>query len=445
MPRQAPCLEVLALESEIDRALQFVYDSYLEARAGGGSDVARHPGLIPEIADLLGIAPPRHLLVVTGSKGKGSVSSLAAAALSGAGRRTGLVTSPHLVEVAERMRIDGKAISDGEILAIAADLGPTLVRYTATLPSGVYLGPAGIFLLLALAWFQRRGVDTAVVESGRGGLLDEATRFGHRVAAITRVRAEHLHEMGPGLEDVARHKAGAIPRGGVALVARQDPVGLEALEARAGMVGAQLLYEGESFAGARRTGEVEVTTPRGGAGRRLPFRLAGPYQADNAALALAAAEELLGERIERPRWADLQIPGRLQLVHEAPNVIVDGAIVEESAQAAVQTALAHGRRPLVAVVGVPEDKDYRGVIAAAARAADHVVITRTLTLRLRYPEDAAAYARGLGPASETRGIGEALREATARAGPAGTVLVLGTQSLVAETLGHYRADTRDIY
>lgn len=445
MPRQAPSLEVLALDSEIERALQFVYDSYLEARAGGGSDVARHPGLIREIADLLGIAPPRHLLVVTGSKGKGSVSALAAAALSGAGRRTGLVTSPHLVEVAERMRIDGKAISDGELLAIAAELRPTLVHYTATLPSGVYLGPSGIYLLFALAWFQRQGVDTAVVEAGRGGLLDEATRFGHRVAAITRVRAEHLHEMGPGLEDVARHKAGAIPRGGVALVARQDPAGLEALESRAGLVGARLLHEGESFAGARRTGEVEVTTPRGGAGRRFPFRPVGPYQADNAALALAAAEELLNERIDSPLWADLQIPGRLQLVHEAPDVIVDGAIVEESAEAAVQTALARGGRPLVAVIGVPEDKDYRGVIAAAARAADHIVITRTGTLRLRYPEDAVAYARGLRPASETRDLGEALRAATELAGAKGTVLVLGTQSLVAEALGHFKVGTRDIY
>jgi dihydrofolate synthase/folylpolyglutamate synthase len=438
-------LEVLALDSAIEEDLGFVYASYLKARAGGASDVARHPGLIREIADLLGIAAPRYLLVVTGSKGKGSVASLAASALSGSGRRTGLVTSPHLVHVAERMRIDGQAIADAELLAIAAELRPWLERYAATLPAGVYLGPSGIYLLFALHWFQRQGVDTAVVEAGRGGLLDEATRFGHQVAAITRVRPEHLHEMGPGLEDVARHKAGAIPVRGTALVARQDSLAHAALATRAALAGARLLQEGEDFSGDLPGREVEITTLRGGGARRFSFQPRGPYQAGNAALALAAAEELCGTRIDGPRWADLQLPGRLQLVHEAPDVIVDGAIVQESAEVAVRLAVARGGRPLVAVVGVPADKDYRGVIAAAARAADRIVITRTATPRLSYPADALAHAEGLRPSSETETLGEALRQAEDIAGRDGTVLVLGTQSIVAEALAHYGADTRDIY
>jgi len=437
--------EVMALDSSLEQSLGFVYESYLGAAAGGAKDIARHPGLVRELADLAGILPPKDLLVVTGSKGKGSVSALAAAALSGTGRRCGLVTSPHLIHMTERMRIDGQAIGDEELLDIAYGLRPFLERYAATLPSGVYLGPSGIHLLFAFSWFQRQGIDTAVVEAGRGGLLDEATRFGHRVAAITTVRREHLGEIGPEFRDVARHKAGAIPPGGLAVSASQDPVAMAALTARAELLGARLLCEGEDLRGEPLPPTVSIVTPRAGTPRSFAFRPAGPYQAGNAALALAAAEELLGAPIERPRWAELQLPGRLQQVSEGPAVIVDGAIVRESAEAAVRLAQDRGAGPLVAVIGVPSDKDYQGVIAAAGAAADRIVITRTATLRLRYPQDALAFARSFAPATEVTAVPEALDEASRLAGPMGTVLVLGTQSLVAEVLRHYQVDPRHIY
>ncbi len=435
----------MALDSTLEQSLKFVYESYLAAAAGGATDVARHPGLMLELADLAGIAPPRNLLVVTGSKGKGSVAALAAAALSGAGARCGLVTSPHLIHQAERIRIDGQAIRDDELLDVADGLRTLLGRYAATLPAGVYLGPSGIYLLFAFSYFERQGIDTAVVEAGRGGLLDESTRFGHRVAAITTVRLEHLSEIGPRFEDVARHKAGAIPPRGCAVSARQEPAALGALKARAEAVSARLLVEGEDFEGQSSPPEITVSTPRGEGPRTFPFRPAGPYQAGNAALALAAAEELLGRRIETPRWAELQLPGRLQQVGAAPDVIVDGAIVRASAEAAVQFAKERGGRPLVAVIGVPSDKDYKGVIAAAGLAADRIVITRTSTLRLRYPEDALEIAGTFAPSEEVPKVPEALRRASALAGARGLVLVLGTQSLVAEALHHYGIDPRHIY
>ena len=437
--------EVMALDATLEQSLQFVYESYLGAAAGGATDIARHPEFIQELANLAGIMPPKDLLVVTGSKGKGSVSALAAAALSGAGRRCGLVTSPHLLHLTERIRIDGQAISDEELQGVADGLRPLLRRYAATLPSGVYVGPSGIYLLLALTWFHRQGIDTAVVEAGRGGLLDESTRFGHRVAAITTVRLEHLSEIGPELRDVARHKAGAIPSRGLAVSAYQDPVAMTALTERADLLGARLLLEGEDLIGKSSPPLVTVVTPRSGGPRSFPFRPAGAYQAGNAALALAAAEALVGAPIDAPSWADLQLPGRLQQVGTRPDVIVDGAIVRESAEAAVRLAQDRGRSPLVAVIGVPSDKDYRGVIAAAGAAAARMVITRTATPRLRYPQDALQFAETFAPATEVRAVPEALKEASRLATPTGLVLVLGTQSLVAEVLHHYQIDPRHIY
>lgn len=435
----------MALNGTMDDYLQFVYEGYLGASSCGGTDVARHPGLIRELADLAGIEAPQRMLVVTGSKGKGSVSALAAAALSGAGQRCGLVTSPHLIHLTERIRVDGRAIGDTEFREIVEDLEPLIRRYAATLPSGVYLGPSGLYLLFALRYFQQMGIDTAVVEAGRGGLLDESTRFGHSIAAITTVRLEHPAELGPELEDIARHKAGAIPLRGHAFCAHQEPSALAILRDRAAAVGATLLVEGEGFLGEARPSEVAISTPGAEGTRRMPFRPAGLYQASNAALALAAAEQLLGQAIERPLWAELQLPGRLQQISASPDVIVDGAIVRASAEAAVRFAKARGRSPIVAVIGVPVDKDYRGVISVAGAAAGHIIVTRTATARLSYPEDALAYAASFVSSSSAPTLAEALREAEALAGAAGLVLVLGTQSLVAEALRHYSVDPRHIY
>jgi dihydrofolate synthase/folylpolyglutamate synthase len=377
---------------------------------------------------------------IGGTNGKGSVAALTAAILQAGGLKTGLYTSPHLLDVAERVRVDGVPVSR-----------ETLARQAGRLERALEQGAATFFEAMtaaALAAFQEAGVDAAVLEVGLGGRWD-ATNVGVPVASvITRIDYDHQEFLGRRLEDIAGEKAGII-RGGVALSAAQAPEAMAVVEARCRAVPVPLLVEGREI--LVRTLASDLT------GHRVSFRgpgwayedvrlaLPGLYQPGNAVLAVAAARvfaEATGRAVpeaavragcEAVRW-----PGRFQIVPawpERPTLVLDGAHNPGGAIALAASLRHHfpGRR-LALVLGVSADKDRAGILKAlaplAARIylapADHPRATPPGELRAQLPPVDAEVE--LAASSE-----EALERAVAAPG-IDVVCVAGSLFLVADAL-----------
>ena len=174
------------------------------------------PGLEVERALLRALGEPARrfpAVHVTGSKGKGSVATMAAAILTAHGLRTGLFTSPHLASYRERIRLDGREISAAEVvtgLERVEQAGERLMRSRTIDREPTFFEAT---TALAFDWFARQGVDAAVVEVGIGGRLDATNVLDSRVGVLTTVELEHTDLLGPTLEAIATEKAGILHRG----------------------------------------------------------------------------------------------------------------------------------------------------------------------------------------------------------------------------------------
>lgn len=325
---------------------------------------------------------------VAGSKGKGSTCEMAAAALQGCGLGVGIYTSPHLIDIRERIRINQRPIPEGEFLGLLA----RVAHAADALPRR--LGPVTYFEMLtalALLHFAEEAVDVAVIEAGLGGLADATNVITPEVSALAAIQLEHTQLLGKTLAEIARHKAGIIKAGVPAVTVPQHPEALGVLRERAAEAGTTLEVLGEGiefsfrFEAATDIGphaRVVLSTPRS-AFEHLPVPLKGEHQAWNCGLALAAIDKLRQRGIEAPEGAVAaglaRTPqnGRLEIVHRRPTVLVDGAHNPESIQALVKAIGAHLKfDSMVVVFGCMADKDVPGMLTRLAMGADKIIFTR---------------------------------------------------------------------
>ncbi len=389
-------------------------------------------------------------VTVTGSKGKGSTAILTAALLEGMGHRVGLLTSPHLIHLRERIRVNGRVIPEAAFVDIVNDLAPHLLAIERQLPPNKYLSPTGLFLALALRYFASQGVTAMVLETGRGGRFDDVRLAHNRVACFTPMMAEHLDKLGPTLADVAWHKVGIIPANGFAVSAPQVHDVRRVITAEAAMrrttlrwVGEDVLYESDGQA-------VAVTLARSGHVERFTLRSHARYQALNLAVAYGAATALdamgatradIGQRV-----AAVHLPGRCDLISRLPYVIVDGAINEQSAAQFLASARSISPRPIVLVTALPTDKDADGLLETLMPHVTHTIITRVSASHLHFDQRVADKARALSPhVSDEPNVASAFTLAVDLAGAHGTVWVVGTQSLVRDALTHWHQNLDDLY
>ncbi|MDG0810800.1 bifunctional folylpolyglutamate synthase/dihydrofolate synthase [Cohnella rhizosphaerae] len=444
-------------------AEDLIYRSYLRAAPhlpSAGDERVRHPQLTRRLLDLLG-APDRgrRFVLVTGSKGKGSTSRLLSSLLSHLGCKVGLFTSPHLVDYRERMRIDGRAIGEADFVRLVRRIEPAWTEIERGLDAAAYQGPVGVSLAIAVNWFAEQGTDINVIECGRGGRYDDANVLANEWAVVTAIMEEHVRELGPGLGDIVRHKLGIAKSADTRLYIgeqRDDTLDAIKMELELKCRTERTAIAGEAFIAERvgvsaRGTTFDVRTGRA-LYRGLSLPLLGAFQADNAALAVQACEDIAGAALDPATvaacFAGLQWPGRCEIVSREPLTIVDGAIHRDSAAylAGVVRSLGLGAGARVAaVVGVPKDKDYAGVIETLAQVAGRILVTRPDVSHLAFPEDALEVAKlycpeGCAAYPLLADALDALRE-----GPLpDCILIVGTQTLIGNAKRLYGQDLEDI-
>ncbi len=363
--------------------------------------------------------PDRELTVVliAGTKGKGSTAAFLASILHSAGVQAGLFTSPHLQDYRERVRIDGAMLSERAFDSAIDELRPFVARLRRAHPAAGEPTTFELTLLLALRAFVERKCRIAVVEVGLGGRLDATNALDPTISVLTPVSRDHTGILGRSLATIAAEKAGIARRGRPLLVAAQRPVALAAIRR------------------ASRTEDAQLALIRP-LGARAELALAGDHQRQNAALAVAAARALAiperahAEGLRRAVW-----PARFERIGSRPTVILDGAHNDDSAAALARTLRAerHGRR-LALVIGINRDKDARAVLRPLASVASAIVATRSDSPRAADPADVARLAGRVShtPVAVADDIDAALRIARSRAGAGGLVCVTGSLHLAGE-------------
>jgi dihydrofolate synthase/folylpolyglutamate synthase len=377
---------------------------------------------------------------IGGTNGKGSVAVMIDTVLRAAGLRTGLYTSPHLCSFRERVRIDGTAISESALVAAAARLWPMITAESASFFEAT---TAIAFLALAEA-----NVDVAVIEVGLGGRLDSTNVIRPEVTVLTNVALDHVQLLGPTVESIAREKAGIIKRDVPVVTGETDPVPLAIFQAAADACGTRLFaLEPDDVEDVRTDRRGTSLVVRTGAWGRLGVRvpLAGRHQAFNAALAVRALERLPADLrptadvvragLERVRW-----PGRLQVETALGRTWVFDVAHNLAGVQALTAAMADLDlpRPLVGVVGVLGDKDWRAMLAPVYELCDTVLLTLAPTAPAERSWDPAAVLAEV-PAPHVRAVPDfhealvAAREASVTDG-GGTILVTGSFHTVGDAL-----------
>ena len=378
---------------------------------------------------------------IAGTKGKGSTAAMLASMLRASGRSAGLYTSPHLLDIRERIQIDGEWIPEDAVTRLLVRLRPYLDEATR---DGETYAPTffEIFTTIAFLHFLEGGVDVAILEVGLGGRLDATNVVRPEACAITPVSFDHTDKLGTELAQIAGEKAGIIKEGVPVVAGVQPPEALDVIRARAAELGAPLRVVGEDVTVTDGPGDAfSVRTWRRTLdGLRLP--LLGRHQRDNAATAAGLAELLcdqgfdLGDKCVRDGLASLQWPGRIQLAASDPDIIVDGAHNVASIEVLLDTLAALPSKRTAFIIGIAQDKDVDAVLRLLAPRGDVFVVTRTSNPRAADPAGLKASLEALGAtcvyAAETPAA--ALGVARAEIPPGGRICVTGSMYLAGDVL-----------
>ncbi len=414
---------------------------------------------VQRAVDILGnpekSAPVIH---ITGTNGKTSTARMVESLLLAHDLRVGRYTSPHLEKVTERISLDGQPVADETFVRIYGEIAPYLQLVDTELAQREEsrLTFFEVLTVLAFAVFADEPVDVMVLEVGIGGSWDATNVADAAVSIVTPVDLDHTEMLGDTLQDIALEKAGIIKPGGFLVSAAQDPVVAQVLLERAQEVGAQFRFEGVEFGVRGRTIAVggQIIAVQGLAAEYIDLMLPlfGEHQAENAALAVAAVEALLGGG-DKPLNQELLVtglgavtsPGRLELARKAPPVLLDAAHnphgFKASAQA-VRESFTFAKLNLV--VGILREKDVETMLRVLAEEYSEYELelwcSHSRSPRAIPPEELAEIAADMGfdedmVHAEDRlddAIASAVQDAADRQEFDGAVLITGSVTVVGE-------------
>ncbi len=383
---------------------------------------------------------------IAGTKGKGSISALAASSLRAAGYITGLYTSPHLQEYTERIQVNGQEILPGEFVALIEEMKPHVAAIE-------HLTTFEITTALGFLYFARQHVNAAVIEVGLGGRLDATNVVSPLVSVISSISYDHTAVLGNTLAQIAAEKSGIIKPGRPVVISPQKDearITIEKIAAERGapvtQVGRDLLYAPWSHSlesqtillwDADQQPLVDAYIESGGqtpAPLRLTLPLLGYHQIENAATAYAALEVARREGLKisdeavQQGFSSVKWPGRFEVLRYTPPVIVDSAHNRDSAlklRLTIEDYLPGV--PVILVYGASEDKDIHGMFAELLPRVRRVITTQSIHPRAADAHQLAELAHQFGcPAQAVLPVEDALARALELAGSDAAVLVTGS-------------------
>ncbi len=446
----------LASAAESDLEFQPAADAVYTALLGRIGEGTPRPRLEPtrRAAELLG-DPQRSAPVIhiTGTNGKTSTSRMIESLLRASGLRPGLLTSPHLVRLNERILIDGRPIGNEALSRNWDDIAPYLLMVDAELAAAgePELTFFEALTVLAFACFADAPVDVIVLEVGMGGEWDSTNVADGQVAVFTPIALDHTQRLGSTVTEIARTKAGIIKPAASVVTAMQSVEAMDELRSAARQFEAPVAIEMVDFAVEGTTvavgGQLVDIRGRAGTYRDVYLPLYGEHQAQNAAVAVAAVESFLGDG-ERALAADVVAqglgsatsPGRMQLIGVEPTVLVDAAHNPHGA-AALASAIREyfDFDEITAVVSVLADKDARGIIEELAPVVDRFFVTASSSDRATPVDELVELVSEVGGPDAARAFvdeHQALADARvwASESPRRAVLVAGSITLVGDAM-----------
>lgn len=382
-------------------------------------------------------------VLVAGTNGKGSTSATLASILRAGGYRVGLYTSPHLARVNERIRIDGRDISDDDFAAIYFRVDDCARQLVV---EGRLKGYPSFFeamTALAFVAFAEQGVDIAILEVGMGGRLDATNIVEPLISVITDISLDHTEWLGSTISEIAREKAGILRQNGILVTLPQHPEANQAIGEAAVALNVRGVNAAQ-YIPARNTDNGAYPLTVLGEQIEIASPLAGAHQQRNIALAIAAAVELcnhhgykltdpqIAEGIHATRW-----PGRLERFSQAgrPDVLLDVAHNPAGAWA-LRSALSHldpQPRTMTAVFGCLKDKAFGEMAQVLFPLFETVILTEVSSPRTASLPEMQAAAEPTGTRLLTASSPkEALARALALTPSNGLVIVTGSVYLVGE-------------
>jgi len=421
----AECIDNLALLGQELRGVKFDLANIRRILEALGHPESKYPSVI-----------------VAGTNGKGSTSAILASILTCAGYRTGLYTSPHLVRVNERIRVDGREVSDDDFALAFSEVERVISALRAS--GALDEHPSFFEFLTATGFvhFARAPVNFAVLEVGMGGRLDATNAVEPEVAVITNVELDHTEYLGTTHAAIAAEKAGVIRPRKAVISGSTHPAAVDVIRRRSADLGAELV---ELPVLARlvnvrpHQGRYHFDLALNGTQfSSLTAPLAGRFQMENVSAAVAAAWKL-GERgwnipqaaivqgLARARW-----PGRLEVCGERPLTLLDGAHNPAAAQAVADFVSGElAGRPLALVYASMRDKAIEAIADLLFPLAFEVYLTRTEQTRAATPEEILARVRSRPARLEIEPDPVRAVESARRNTPAnGVVLAAGSLFLV---------------
>jgi len=410
-------------------------------------DLRRMAELLQRVGNPHLTSPAIHL---AGTKGKGSTAAMIASALSAAGYRTGLYTSPHLHTFRERFTIDGEMIAEEEFSALTERLQPEIDEVNRRHNYGE-LTTFEILTALAFAFFREQRVDFQVLEVGLGGRLDATNVVTPRLSVITSISLDHAAVLGDSLAKIAREKAGIIKPGALVVSAPQPSEAEVVIEEVCRHNGAGLIAVGRGVTWKKLTSDLagQSFEVKGKAGSyQLTIPLLGGHQLENAATAVAALEALgIGHDDIARGLAQVRWPGRLEVLRREPLFLVDGAHNADSARRlreAIGEYLSFDR--LILIAGASSDKDIAGIVGELAPLSSLIIVTRSRHPRALAPALLLDELERQGAKGEmAESVSSAVERALAIAKPGDLICATGSLFVAAEAREYIKGIPYDIF
>ena len=350
----------------------------------------------------------RRCVHITGTKGKGSTSIIIASILKELGLKTGLFTSPHLIYLEERMKVNDRMISQNMFVELINRLKPYVDRIMLKNPT---LMPTFFEIVTAIAflYFERMKVDISVLEVGMGGRLDSTNIILPEISVITPVSYDHTDRLGHTLDRIAYEKAGIIKEGVPVISSAQEPEPLSVISKTCKEKNARLYLVGKDI----RINNIKVTKRNGFYGTEYEIRtwrniykniflpLVGRHQVENCATAIGALDVLAENGIIETNneniinaLAKVKCPARIEVISESPLIVLDTAHTVSSMKILRESIKENfSFKKLIVVIGLSADKDIEGILKEIAFVADDLILTRTGNPREAEPEKMAVTAK----------------------------------------------------